>query len=74
VEVDGGWARVAGARGFVGLLDAVVVVPGAFDGPWAGAFPPFGVEELGDLREMAGQGVSPVLRGECPPSRSRFGG
>jgi hypothetical protein len=38
VDVDGGWAVVAGAGGFVGFLDAVLVVPGAFDGAGAGSF------------------------------------
>jgi hypothetical protein len=65
---------MAEGRGFVGLLDAVVVVAGAFDGPWAGALPPFGVEQPGDPGELVGEGVSPVLRGECAPYRSRFGG
>jgi hypothetical protein len=49
VDVDGGWAGVAGAGGFVGFLDAVVVVAGAFDRSWAGSVSPFGVDLGGDV-------------------------
>jgi hypothetical protein len=49
VESDGGGAVVAGAGGFVAFLDAVAVVPGAFDGAGAGAVPAAGVELAGDL-------------------------
>jgi hypothetical protein len=51
VEVDRRRTWVAGAGGLVGLLDAVVVVAGAFDRAWAGPFAPFGDEEDGDLGE-----------------------
>jgi hypothetical protein len=48
VQVDGGFAVVAGAGGFAGFLDAVAVVSGAFDGPRAGAFAAFGGQEITD--------------------------
>jgi len=38
VETDGGGTGVAGAGGFVGFLDAVAVVAGAFDRARAVAF------------------------------------
>jgi hypothetical protein len=74
VESDGGGAGVAGAGWFVGFLDAVVVVAGGFDGAGAGAVAAAWDAVAGDGLEQAGEGVSPVLRGECPPSRWRCGG
>jgi hypothetical protein len=65
---------VACAGGFAGFLDAVVVVPGAFDRAGAGSFPAVGDQQGGEVGQVLGQLVSPVLRGECPPSRWRFGG
>jgi hypothetical protein len=44
VESDRGWLVVAGAGWFVGFLDAVGVVAGAFDRAGAGAFAAFGDE------------------------------
>jgi hypothetical protein len=38
VQLDGGWAVVAGADRLAAFLDAVVVVAGSFDGAGAGAF------------------------------------
>jgi hypothetical protein len=73
VESDGGRPVVAGA-GFAGFLDAVAVMAGAFDGAGAGAVASGGVELAGDLGVDAGDGLSPVLRGEWPPSRWRIGG
>src|SRR6266516_2672283 len=73
-HVDGRRSVVAGAGRFAGFLDAVAVVPGSFDGAGAGAFAAFGDQQVGDLGEALREGVSPVLRGECPPSRWRFGG
>jgi hypothetical protein len=67
-------AVVMDAGRFVGFLDAVVVVSGAFDGAGAGAFAAFRDQEGCELGEVLGVGVSPVLRGECPPSRWRCGG
>jgi len=49
VVADGGRAVVAGAGGFVAFLDAVAVVPGAFDGAGAGAVSAIGVELACDL-------------------------
>jgi hypothetical protein len=74
VESDGGWSVVAGAGGFVGFLDPVVVVSGAFDGAGAGAFAAGRDQQFGDVCQVLGQFVSPVLRGECPPFRWRCGG
>ena len=42
VDLDGGWAVVADAGEFVGFLDAVAVVAGAFDRSGAGPVPSFG--------------------------------
>ena len=74
MESDGGWVVVAGAGRFVGFLDAVTVVAGAFDRAWAGAFAAFGDQQHGDSSQVCGELVSPVLRGECPPFRWRCGG
>lgn len=65
------WRVLAGSSGF---LTRVVVVPGAFYRSGADAFPALGNEQRGDPGEVTGQGVSPVRRRECPPSRTRFGG
>jgi hypothetical protein len=74
VDMDGGWAVVAGAGGFAGFLDAVGVVARSFDGVRAGAVPPARVDLRGDLGQDVGQDVSPALRGERPPFRWRCGG
>lgn len=74
MESDGGWLGVAGAGRFVGFLDPVTVVAGAFDRAGAGAFPAFGNQQHGDGGQVLGEPVSPVLRGECPPFRWRCGG
>ena len=74
MDVDRGRAVVAGAGGFVGFLDAVVVVVGACDRARAGSVPPFGVDLGGDVGQDVGQGVVAVLRGESPPYRWRYGG
>ncbi len=74
MDVDGGRAVVVDAGPLVGLLDAVVVVAGAFDRAWAGPVPPFGVDLRGDVGQHVGQGVVPVLRGKNPPYRWRYGG
>jgi hypothetical protein len=55
VVADAGW--------FVGFLDAVFV-SGAFDGAGAGAFAAWWDLEFGDVVEVFGVLVSPVLRGE----------
>ena len=65
---------VAGGGGFVGLFDAVAVVAGAFDRAGAGAFPALRDQVHGDVSEVFGELVSPVMRGECPPFRWRYGG
>ncbi len=65
---------MAGAGGFAGFLDAVAVVPGAFDGAGAGAVAAGRDEQGRDGGEQARELVSPVLRGECPPSRWPCGG
>jgi hypothetical protein len=49
VESDRGWVVVAGGGGFVGFLDAVAVVAGAFDRAGAGAFPALWDQERGDV-------------------------
>ena len=69
MDSGGGWSFVADAGWFVGLFGAVVVVAGAFDGAGTGAFAAFGDEQGGDLGQVDGEAVSPVLRGECPPFR-----
>jgi hypothetical protein len=74
VEPDGGRPVVASAGGFVGFLDSVVVVSGAFDGAGAGAFAAGWDQQFGDVCQVLGQFVSPVLRGECPPFRWQYGG
>ena len=52
--MDGGRAGVSGAGWFVGLLDAVLVVAGAFDGSGAGPFGAFGDQQRGDPVEVVG--------------------
>lgn len=74
MDVDRGRAVVAGAGAFVGFLDAVAVVAGAFDRARAAAVAPFGVDRCGDLGQDVGQGVVSVLRGKNPPYRWRYGG
>ena len=74
MQVDGRWAVVAGAGRLAGFLDAVAVVAASFDGAGAGAFATVGDQQRGDLGQAPWEGVSPVLRGECPPSRWRYGG
>jgi hypothetical protein len=74
VEVECGWRGVADTAGFVGFLDAVTVVAGAFDGAGAGAVASFGVDFVGDFGEDFRYRVVPVLRGKCPPYRWRYGG
>ena len=60
---------VSGACWFVVFLDAVAVVPGAFDCAWAGPMSAFADEQLRDFGQVLLVGVIPVLRGECPPYR-----
>ena len=60
MDADRGWLVVSDAGGFAGFLDAVAVVSGAFDRAGAGAFAPFGDQQLGDLFE--------VVRGAGQPS------
>ena len=55
---------VADAGWFVGFLDAVLVVAYAFHGAGAGAFAALWDQEFGDVVEVLGLLVSPVLRGE----------
>jgi len=74
VVVDGGWSGVSGAGGFVASFDPVAVVAGPFDRAWAGAFTAGGDQQRGDPGEVAAVLFGPVLRGEWPPSRWRFGG
>src|SRR5258705_551202 len=69
-----GGSGVAGAGGLAGFLDRVAVVPGAFGRAGAAAVPAFGIGSFGDLGQDVGQGGVPVLRGERPPSRWRYGG
>jgi hypothetical protein len=57
-----------------GGIDPVAVVAGSFDRPWAGALAAGGDEQGGDVGQVGRQGVGPVLRGECRPSRWRCGG
>lgn len=68
-DVDRGRCSVADAGRLAGLLDPVAVVSGSFDRSWAGALAPRWDEQHGDLGQMPGETLSPVLRGECPPSR-----
>ena len=64
MEVDRCWSVVAGAGRFAGFLDAVAVVPGAFDGAGAGAVAA-GRDQQGRYRgEQVRELVSPVLRGD----------
>jgi hypothetical protein len=51
-----------------------VVVPGPFDGAGAGAFTAGRDQQDGDIGQVFGELVSPVRKGECPPSRWRYGG
>src|ERR1700694_2470164 len=74
VQVDGCRRGVAGAGWFCGFFDRVAVVAGSFDRSWAGAVAAGGDEEGGDAGQVGWEGVGPVLRGECPPSRWRCGG
>jgi hypothetical protein len=73
-EADGRRALVAGAGGLSGFLDGVAVVAGAFDRAGATAVPAFGVGPVRDLGQDLGHRHIPVLRGEKPPSRWRYGG
>src|SRR4051812_1039444 len=73
-EVDGRRCSVADTGRLAGLLDAVAVVPGAFDRAWTGAFAAGGDEQGGEQGQVDGESVSPVRRGEWPPSRWRCGG
>jgi hypothetical protein len=73
VEVDGGRSVVAGAD-VAGSLDAVAVVAGTFDHAGVAAVAPFRVGLAGDLGQDVGQDAVPVLRGENPPFRWRYGG
>jgi hypothetical protein len=54
VEHDRGLPGVADAGGFPEFLDAVLVVAGAFDRSWAGAFGAVGDQQLGDLGQVVG--------------------
>lgn len=69
MKSGGGWSFVAGAGGFAWFLDAVGVVAGAFDRAGAGMFPAGWDQQGGDRGEQMREVVSPVRRGECPPSR-----
>jgi hypothetical protein len=73
-EVDGRGSLVAGAGGLAGFLDGVAVVPGAFDRAGATAVPALRVGSVRDVGQHGGQGGVPVLRGERPPFRWRYGG
>jgi hypothetical protein len=52
VQADRGRAGVTSAGWFAGLLNAVLVVAGAFHGSRAGAFGAFGDQQRGDLVEV----------------------
>jgi hypothetical protein len=52
-----------GAGGFAGLLDAVVVVPGAFAGSGEGTFAAVGDEQVRDLGEVVGKVCQPSPEG-----------
>lgn len=59
VDVDGGWAGVAGG-GLAGLFDPVAVVSGLLHDAWAGAVPPRWVDlAWGALGEDVGQDAVP---------------
>jgi len=73
-EADGRRSVVAGAGGLAWFLDRVAVVAGAFDRAGAAAVPAFGIGPARDLGQDLGQGPVPVLRGEKPPFRWRYGG
>ena len=74
MDQDSGWSIVDGDGAFAGFLDAVLVVPGAFDCAWAGSVSAGDQLLPGDLGVNGGDGVRPVLRGKCPPFRWRYGG
>ena len=69
MESDGGWPIVAGAGWFAGFLDSITVVAGAFDRAGTGSFPAGRDEQARDIGQPVWQGLIPVPRGECPPSR-----
>ena len=54
---------LAGAGGFGGLLDAVAVVPGALDRAETVTFAAGRDQQVGDVSQVLGQLISPVLRG-----------
>jgi len=74
VQVDGRRAGVAGAGQLAAFLDLVAVVAGSFDRAGAGAFAAGGDQQGADLGKVGRESLNPVLRGEWPPSRWRFGG
>ena len=55
MDLDGGWVVVADAGAFVGFLDAVAVVAGAFDRSGATAVASLGQGSAVDLGQDAGQ-------------------
>ena len=54
MQADRGWRPVADAGGFAGFLDAVFVVPHAFDRARAGPFAAGWDEEGGDRVQVFG--------------------
>ena len=65
VMVAGAWWRMAG--GLVGLLDAVAVVPGAFDRARADALASGRHEQGGELAHVGRETRVPVLSLDPPP-------
>jgi len=57
VDQDRGWSIVDGDCAFAGILDAVLVVPGAFDRAWAGSVSAGGQRFAGDLGVDGGEGT-----------------
>ena len=63
VDPDRARCPVAGAGGFGGLLDAVAVVPGALDRAETVTCAAGRDQQVGDVSQVLGQLISPVLRG-----------
>jgi hypothetical protein len=54
MDPDRGGPVVADAAGFAGFLDAVVVVPGTFDGSGTGTLASFGDQQGGEVGQVLG--------------------
>lgn len=51
------------------IFHAIGVVPCSFEGTWAGALPPLGVQPLNDLLDRLSGLTLETLRGKKPPGR-----